>query len=213
MISYRTKDHPEANGRTAQIGDEAFTYAFPLEDGSTLYVETGRDGMLALRQVVLDQMIDENIEKNAIKKVKSVLVSGHFDPMHSGHLCMIEAAKELGEKLIVIVNTDLQIRLKGNVPLLDENERLLLASRLKAVDMALLAIDEDRTINKTLEYVRPAIYANGGDVTIENCREHDTCERLGIKMVFGVGGSDKANSSRDIKQNYVEKYLELKRGR
>ena len=77
--------------------------------------------------------------------MKIVIVSGYFNPLHGGHLDMIEAAAEMGDKLIVIVNNDKQQLLKKGKIILDENNRLRLMRALKGVDQVILSIDEDPT--------------------------------------------------------------------
>ena len=85
--------------------------------------------------------------------MKIVIVSGYFNPLHGGHLDMIEAAAQMGDKLIVIVNNDKQQLLKKGKIILDENNRLRLMRALKGVDQVVLSVDEDPTIIKTLEMV------------------------------------------------------------
>ena len=82
-----------------------------------------------------------------------MIVSGYFNPLHGGHLDMIEAAAQMGDKLIVIVNNDKQQLLKKGKIILDENNRLRLMRALKGVDQVVLSVDEDPTIIKTLEMV------------------------------------------------------------
>ena len=82
--------------------------------------------------------------------MKIVIVSGYFNPLHGGHLDMIEAAAEMGDKLIVIVNNDKQQLLKKGKIILDENNRLRLMRALKGVDQVILSIDEDPTQIKSL---------------------------------------------------------------
>jgi bifunctional ADP-heptose synthase (sugar kinase/adenylyltransferase) len=74
-----------------------------------------------------------------------------------------------------------------------ENERLYIIRSLSVVDFAVLSMDEDRTVCKTLESIRPDIFTNAGDQTNENVPEKTVCEKLGIKMVDGLG--DKIQSS------------------
>ena len=83
--------------------------------------------------------------------MKTVIVSGYFNPLHGGHLDMIEAAAKLGEHLIVIVNNDKQQVLKKGKIILDEKNRLRLMRALKGVDQVVLSVDEDPTIIKTLD--------------------------------------------------------------
>jgi cytidyltransferase-like protein len=139
--------------------------------------------------------------------MKVVIVSGYFNPLHGGHLDMIEAAKSLGDKLIVVVNNDKQQLLKKGKIILDEKNRLRLARALKGVDEAVLCIDEDPPIIKTIEMIAgqhpgdELVFANGGDRDSEKAiPETDVCKKHGIKMVFGVGGSNKVDSSTRINQ-------------
>ncbi len=139
--------------------------------------------------------------------MKTVIVSGYFNPLHGGHLDMIEAAAKLGDHLIVIVNNDKQQILKKGKIILDEKNRLRLMRALKGVDQVVLSIDEDPTIIKTLEMVAEQhpgdelIFANGGDRdSAKEVPEAEVCERYGIEMIFDAGGTDKADSSTRINQ-------------
>ena len=122
-----------------------------------------------------------------------VCVSGYFNCLHQGHLEYLELSKKLGDKLIVIVNNDKQSILKKGSSFMNENERLKIIRSLKCVDFAVLSIDEDRTVCKTLESVRPHIFTNGGDQFNNIIPEKVICEKLGIKLVDGLG--DKIQSS------------------
>lgn len=139
--------------------------------------------------------------------MKIVIVSGYFNPLHGGHLDMIEAGKALGDKLVVIVNNDKQQLIKKGKIILDEENRLRLMRALKDVDEAVLSIDEDKSVTKTLDslvkkYPRDKlIFANGGDRDSKKAiAEVEVCKSNGIEMVFGVGGSDKKESSSRINQ-------------
>jgi cytidyltransferase-like protein len=122
-----------------------------------------------------------------------VCVSGYFNPLHVGHLEYFERSKQLGTKLAVIVNNDKQAILKKGSSFMPEQERLYIIRSLSVVDFAVLSIDEDRTVCKTLESIRPDIFTNAGDQTNENVPEKTVCEKLGIKMIDGLG--DKIQSS------------------
>ena len=134
---------------------------------------------------------------------KIVCVSGYFNPLHAGHIEYFEKAKSLGNKLIVIVNNDKQSFLKKGSSFMPENERLQIVRSLRIVDFALISIDEDRTVCKTLESVRPHIFANGGDQTNESIPEKPVCEKLGIEMVDRLG--DKIQSSSWLLSNSQKK--------
>lgn len=134
--------------------------------------------------------------------MKTVIVSGYFNPIHNGHLDMLEAARLLGDRLIVIVNNDKQVALKGSCPLIDEQTRLRIIRSLKPVDLGYLSVDKDLSITESLRNIHMAmgtnhlIFANGGDRTHPNDAEEKACLELGIEMVFGLG--HKIESSSDI---------------
>lgn len=131
--------------------------------------------------------------------MKIVCTSGYFNPLHIGHLRLLEEAKSLGEYLIVIVNNDEQVKLKGSKEFQDEQERMEIVKAIKYVDQVVLSIDKDRTISETLKMIRPTIFAKGGDSTLENTPELYVCNEMGTKVVFNVGGS-KIQSSSWLKQ-------------
>jgi cytidyltransferase-like protein len=144
--------------------------------------------------------------------MKRVIVSGFFNPLHGGHLDLIEAAKAMGDYLIVIVNNDIhQMTKKGKI-ILDEKNRARLMAALKPVDEVVIGIDPEDPkwpSTKTLAYIADKypndelIFCNGGDRTDPNGipgPEAEMCRERGIKMVFGVGGTSKADSSTRINQ-------------
>lgn len=131
---------------------------------------------------------------------KTVVVSGHFNPLHIGHIEYLNEAKKLGDKLIVIVNNDIQCQLKGNT-FMNEQERMVIIKSLKMVDEVFLSIDVDESVCKTLELIKPHIFAKGGDRTINNIPEKNICKKLKIKMVFKVGGN-KIQSSSNLLRKY-----------
>ena len=132
---------------------------------------------------------------------KTVAVSGFFSPLHSGHINYFKEAKNLGDKLIVIVNNDKQCELKGNI-FMNEHERMDIIRNLRMIDEVVLAIDTDMSVCKTLEMIKPNIFANGGDRFSTNIPEYKLCKRLGIKTVFGVGGEKTQSSSNILKKNW-----------
>jgi uncharacterized YceG family protein len=139
--------------------------------------------------------------KKGPKKPVVVAVSGYFNPLHVGHLEMIERAKKLGDKLVVIVNNDRQVALKGRVPFMPEADRVKIIKALHDVDEVILAIDDYKWPNgeipviKSLAKVKPDIFANGGDrLNIVNVPEFDICQKLNIKLVDGLGKKIRASS-------------------
>lgn len=137
-----------------------------------------------------------------------VVVSGYFNPIHIGHIRLLQAAKDLGDKLVVIVNNDRQQLLKKGKVIMNEGERLEVVRAIRWVDEALIAVDDDPSIVRTLDRVARdhagarIIFANGGDrQSAEDVPETEVCDRHGIEMQFGVGGFDKLNSSSSINQS------------
>ena len=127
--------------------------------------------------------------------MKTVVASGYFDPLHIGHIRYLREAKKLGDKLIVILNNDKQAKLKKGRSFMPVNEREEILKSLEFVDEVVISKDEDLSVCKTLEMLKPDIFAKGGDRTIDNIPEKEICEKFGIKMVFGVGGEKVQSSS------------------
>ncbi len=128
---------------------------------------------------------------------KIVAVSGGFDPVHIGHIRMFRDAAKLG-KLVVILNTDdFLLRKKGYVFMpLDERREII--ESIKYVDSTVVSVDEDDSVCKTLETLKPDVFANGGDrASRSDIRETEICKKLGIEMIFGIGG-DKVQSSSEL---------------
>jgi len=139
--------------------------------------------------------------------MKIIIESGFFNPLHGGHLDMIEAGAKLGDKLIVIVNNDEQQVLKKGKVILTQENRARLIGALRAVDEVMISIDEDQTVIKSLENIAQQypndelVFANGGDRDSEKAiPEGEVCHNYNIEMIFGVGGEQKADSSTRINQ-------------
>lgn len=128
-----------------------------------------------------------------------VAVSGGFDPIHKGHVRHFEEARKLGTKLIVILNNDNWLRKKKGYAFMEEDERKEVIEALRVVDEVILtehAVDtEDMSVCHILMKLKPHIYANGGDRKKDNVPEVPLCEKIGCKMVFGVGKGGKVQSS------------------
>jgi len=125
---------------------------------------------------------------------KIVAVSGYFDPIHVGHIEYFELAKELGDCLIVIVNTDEQAKLKKGKSFMSESDRVKIVSSLRCVDEVFLSIDDDMSVCKSLQHIKPNIFANGGDRVIEEIPESKTCRDLGIDIVDCLGKKIRSSS-------------------
>ncbi len=132
----------------------------------------------------------------SLNKIVKVAVSGYFDPIHIGHLEYLKMAKDLGDYLIVIVNNDYQSNLKKGKSFMNELDRVEIVKALKLVDEVFLSIDKDRTVCKSLEKLKPDIFANGGDRSTEEIPEAEVCVNFNIKMIDGLG--DKIRSSSEI---------------
>tara|TARA_B100001093_G_scaffold81816_1_gene73215 strand:+ start:10526 stop:10933 length:408 start_codon:yes stop_codon:yes gene_type:complete len=128
--------------------------------------------------------------------MKTVVVSGYFDPIHVGHLEYLKLAKDLGDKLIVIVNNNEQCVLKKGKSFMDESDRLEIVKSLKMVDDVFLSIDKDKSVCKSLEILKPDIFANGGDRNTNEVPESIICKKYNIKMIDGLG--NKIRSSSDL---------------
>lgn len=133
-------------------------------------------------------------------KKKGIIVSGYFNPLHKGHLEYLIQAKELGDDLFVIVNSDLQRALKGSKEFQNESERLFIMENLRVVDYCILSCDTDRTVIKSLEQIHNDFsdsynfaFANGGDQNNDTIPEKQICQELGIELYDGLG--DKIQSS------------------
>ena len=133
-------------------------------------------------------------------KKKAIIVSGYFNPIHKGHLEYFNTAKALTDELFVIVNNDHQRALKGSKEFQQEEERMIIVSNIKAVDLAILSVDADRTVCKTIEKIAKEFgttydlaFANGGDQNNDTIPEKSICETMGIQLLDGLG--DKIQSS------------------
>ncbi len=142
--------------------------------------------------------------------MKIVLVTGGFDPVHSGHIKYFKAAKQLGDRLIVGVNSDAWLTRKKGRPFLPIWERVSILMEMKCIDQVVFFSDSaDRDgsakhfIKETLELFPndEIIFANGGDRTSKNIPEMDIRDPR-LSFAFGVGGEDKANSSSWILEDW-----------
>lgn len=134
---------------------------------------------------------------------KIIITSGFFNPVHIGHINLMRESRKLGDLLVVIVNNDNQVRLKGSMEFMQEQERMGIIKSIHGVDQAVLSIDQDISVAKSLERVAlqhpgaELIFAKGGDRNASNIPEEEknVCEKFGIKIVNGVGGSKVQSSS------------------
>ena len=140
---------------------------------------------------------------------KIIITSGYFNPLHIGHINLIKDAKKLGDFLVVIVNNDEQVRIKGSVPFMPEQERIEIIKALRYADEVLLSIDRDATQTESLKFVAlkypgDLYFAKGGDRNANNIPEgeREVCKKFNIKIINGVGG-DKVQSSSVLIKNSI----------
>jgi len=152
-----------------------------------------------------------------------VMVSGGFDPIHIGHVRLFEAARKLGDKLVVVINNDNWLKDKKGFAFMPQQERKEIIATFPFVDKVVMTSHNPkdskdayhRGVSRELEKIKPDIFANGGDRDEKNAKDLSsslywdikTCKELGIKMVFGMGVGGKVQSSswviRDASRNFA----------
>jgi len=142
----------------------------------------------------------KRVQGNRKAVARWVAVSGGFDPIHIGHIRMFQAARKLGDRLVVILNNDHWLRAKKGFVFMPQKERAELLRAFPEVDKVVITDhkkgDSDTSVNRTLVKLRPAVFANGGDRrNPKDVLEAAICKRYGIKMAFKVGKGGKVQSS------------------
>lgn len=138
--------------------------------------------------------------------MKIVLVTGGFDPLHTGHIAYFQEAKKLGDKLIVGLNSDAWLTRKKGRPFMPSHERSIIIQNLSMIDGCILFNDDDDTAIEAINNVKKlwpnahVIFANGGDRTAENIPEMVVPD---VEFAFGVGGGKIASSS-DFLQRWLD---------
>jgi cytidyltransferase-like protein len=136
-----------------------------------------------------------------------VLITGGFDPLHSGHIAYFKAAKKLGDILVVGINSDAWLTRKKGAPFMPYSERAEIVRNIVGVDEVINFNDDDGSAKHAISMVRQSyptdkiIFANGGDRTNDNIPEMDIIDN-NLQFTFGVGGFNKANSSSWILQEW-----------
>ena len=141
---------------------------------------------------------------------KVVLVTGGFDPLHSGHIAYFKAARELGDHLVVGVNSDAWLIYKKGRPFMPFEERCAIIKELECVDEVIGFDDKDNSANAAITQVLSTkgsnwklVFANGGDRTNTTTPEYKLYgEHPDVEFAFGVGGENKKNSSSWILDNW-----------
>ena len=135
------------------------------------------------------------------KKQVVVAVSGGFDPVHVGHVRLFQAAKKLGDKLVVILNNDNWLMAKKGYVFMPQNERKEILAALAGIDEIVFTEHprnpQDMSIAKELLKIKPDVFARGGDRYLKNLPEQEikTCKNVGCKIVCNVGKGGKVQSS------------------
>lgn len=145
--------------------------------------------------------------------MKVVIVTGGFDPIHSGHIAYFNAAKALGDKLVVGLNSDEWLTRKKGRPFMNWFERCKIVQALKVVDYVIEFNDDDDSARNAIKIARQTfpdaelIFANGGDRGTGNTLEQDV-QDANLTFAFGVGGEHKMNSSSWILDNWSQNVTE-----
>ena len=145
--------------------------------------------------------------------MRVIVISGFFNPLHIGHIDYISSARNLGDFLIVIVNSDDQVKIKGSVPFMSQDDRLRIIRNINGVDRSVIAIDKDESVCQTIReefkrlqndpFFEDMIFANGGDRKEGGVPEDILENELGIRMVYNVGGEKVQSSSELIKKSEI----------
>lgn len=133
---------------------------------------------------------------------KVILISGGFDPIHEGHIDLIEAAANYG-RLWIALNSDAWLMRKKSYVFQKWDARARILGAIKGVEFVSAVDDDDGTVAKAIIEACPAYFANGGDRTEPNELEAKVCAELGVKMLFGIGGV-KIQSSSDLVRRIAE---------
>ncbi|TSA46416.1 glycerol-3-phosphate cytidylyltransferase [bacterium] len=143
---------------------------------------------------------------------KTVAISGGFDPVHIGHIKMMQEARALGDRLIVILNNDHWLVKKKGFVFMNQKEREAVLRAIRYIDDVVVTDHPENpnnmSVSSMLRKLKPDVFANGGDrneIDAANPKSSlyediNTCKELGIQMVFNVGGEKTQSSSELVKR-------------
>lgn len=199
----------------AKIGD-----SFVIPKKCKHRIESYSDGIefieIATGEVDEADIIRIEDDYNRTKKIdeKIIITSGYFDPLHKGHIECFHLAKSLGDKLIVILNNDEQLKLKKGFAFMPEEERRIILENLRPIDEVFMSIDnEDVSSCKSLKAVAEKyrgknvkiIFAKGGDRYSYEIPEAKICREYGIEIRDGLGAKVQSSSWLIQKARELEK--------
>ena len=127
----------------------------------------------------------------------TVMVSGGFDPVHAGHIRMIRHAAQYGDVIVFANSDDWLYRKKGFV-FMEWEKRVEILNAIKGVVIVDSVDDSDGTVCDAIKRHVPTYFANGGDRGRSNTPEQSVCEELDVKLLWGIGGEEKIDSSSDL---------------
>ena len=142
-------------------------------------------------------------------EMKVIAVSGGFDPVHKGHIQMIEEASKIGPVLVIINSDEWLMRKKGYV-FMPWEDRAYIMGNVKGVVAVSNVDDLDGTVREALRRMRPDAFANGGDRKTTNTPEMEVCNELGIELLWNIGG-EKTQSSSALVQKAKYKDLDYEK--
>ncbi len=168
---------------------------------------------------------NSSMQEHSDSKKKVVVVSGGFDPLHIGHVRLFQAAKQLGDELVIILNNDVWLTDKKGAPFMPQEERKEIIEALRCVDKVVLTHhrmdDPDRTehyarwrgVSENLREIKPDIFAQGGDRDVNDASDTESsayyervlCKEIGCEMVFSVGRGGKVQSSSWLTDKVAER--------
>tara|TARA_A100001515_G_scaffold54953_1_gene43427 strand:+ start:7260 stop:7694 length:435 start_codon:yes stop_codon:yes gene_type:complete len=141
---------------------------------------------------------------------KTIAVSGGFDPIHVGHVRMIQDAAKHG-RVIVICNSDSWLKRKKGYVFMPFEQRAEIIKAIQGVGEVVEALDDDNTVCESLKVIVPDYFGNGGDRINTNTPEIQTCKKYGIELVWNLGGGKIQSSSELVENSRYHKGLHEKK--
>lgn len=146
----------------------------------------------------MEYMLKDILRFLRLRRMVVVATGGGFDPLHEGHIRLFKEAKKLGDVLVVMLNSDEQLKKKkGQTFYLSEDERREIIESIRYVDKVIIDPGKDVTCEEALKLVKPDILAKGGDRVEGSMPEIElrVCQEIGCRIVYNVGGAKVQSSS------------------